>query len=144
MAPLNANGAAAENSCLLAGRQVPSYCASNGNNYIFVQQSANQNQQQSEESNFQVASHQNLMAFDSHPSKLSESVKQAQIQMFKAYLSDYSDERIRQVLTEFNWDYMKALDAMMCENFRQADSYNQSRLSETHATYARQCHGNVA
>lgn len=38
--------------------------------------------------------------------------------MMKAYLSDYSDERIRQVLTETNWDTLKALDAMMGENFR--------------------------
>jgi len=42
----------------------------------------------------------------------------------QAYLSDYSDERIRHVLIDTNWDTDKALDILMGENYKQADTAN--------------------
>jgi len=61
---------------------------------------------------------------------------QGKVNILQAYLSDYSDEQIRHVLMETKWDTDKALDILMGENYKRADSANQIQLNETNELFA--------
>ncbi len=103
---------------------MPTSVGPNNNNFAFIQPISD------------VATSKNGFELYEGQSRLQENEKQGKVKILQAYLSDYSDERIRHVLIDTNWDTDKALDILMGENYKQADTANQTQLNQTNELYA--------
>ena len=62
---------------------------------------------------------------------VSENDKLERLEMLKVYFVDYSDEKLRSLLSKTNWDTDKSLEILMEETYNRNKNENQKKLAAT-------------
>ena len=62
---------------------------------------------------------------------VSENDKLERREMLKVYFVDYSDEKLRSLLSKTNWDTDKSLEILMEETYNRNKNENQKKLAAT-------------